>query len=225
MPLFNFLLRKVSSSTVIPRATSKEHHKISRWEQGNVKGAHLKQYLTDKTTIKEMVKLPACANLDEWIAMNTMELFKAVTFCYRIISEYCSEDTCPKMTAGPKVTYYWADKKLRIKSMSLPANLYVSKLNEWIRGQLEDDSIFPPEGGDFNESFIPNVKKILSRMCRIYAHIYHHHWEEVQEFKSEVHINTCFKHFYYFTTEFNLLEDNDWKPLLFLIKQLETPLR
>lgn len=35
---------------------------------------------------------------------------------------------------------------------------------------------------DFGENFLPTAKKILSRIFRVYAHIYHCHWEKVKVF-------------------------------------------
>jgi hypothetical protein len=37
---------------------------------------------------------------------------------------------------------------------------------------------------------------------------------------AEPHVNTCFKHFYYFVTEFELLPAKEMEPLLELVKQI-----
>ena len=33
---------------------------------------------------------------------------------------------------------------------------------------------------EFGKNFLPTAKKILSRMFRVYAHVYHCHWEKVK---------------------------------------------
>ncbi|GMQ07439.1 hypothetical protein CsSME_00051621 [Camellia sinensis var. sinensis] len=52
-------------------------------------------------------------------------------------------------------------------------------------------------------SFPPNfqdvVKTIFKRLFRVYAHIYHTHFEKIVSLKKEAHLNTCFKHFVLFT--------------------------
>lgn len=37
---------------------------------------------------------------------------------------------------------------------------------------------------------------------------------------AEPHVNTCFKHFHYFVTEFNLLPAKEMEPLVELVKQI-----
>ena len=34
------------------------------------------------------------------------------------------------------------------------------------------------------------------------------------ELGAEAHINACFKHFYFFTHEFNLVDDQEYEPLV-----------
>merc|ERR1712065_43836 len=107
---------------------------------------------------------------------------------------------CPEMTAGKQATYYWASKGE--KAESLPAPQYVNKLVSWISEQLDDEKIFPAVGA-FPKNFRDILKKILSRMFRVYAHLYHSHWESVKKLGADVHLNTCFKHFY--TLRLNLI--------------------
>jgi len=57
-------------------------------------------------------------------------------------------------------------------------------------------------------------------MFRVYAHIYYHHFAKIQELGEEAHLNTCFKHFYYFVQEFDLVERKEMAPLEDLIKSL-----
>jgi MOB kinase activator 1 len=43
------------------------------------------------------------------------------------------------------------------------------------------------------------VKTIFKRLFRVYAHIYHSHFQTIVRLKEEAHLNTCFKHFAMFT--------------------------
>ena len=36
----------------------------------------------------------------------------------------------------------------------------------------------------------------------------------VAEIGAEPHVNACFKHFYFFTHEFNLVDDKEYEPLV-----------
>ena len=49
------------------------------------------------------------------------------------------------------------------------------------------------------DSLLETVKTIFKRLFRVYAHIYHSHFKDVCALGEEAHLNTCFKHFMYFT--------------------------
>lgn len=58
------------------------------------------------------------------------------------------------------------------------------------------------------------AKKILSRLFRVFVHVYIHHFDRVSQMGAEAHVNTCYKHFYYFVTEFNLTDHKELEPLV-----------
>ena len=64
------------------------------------------------------------------------------------------------------------------------------------------------------------VKKIFTRLFRVYAHIYHSHFQKIVGLGAEAHLNTCFKHFIYFVHEFKLIETKELAPLKDLIDSL-----
>lgn len=58
------------------------------------------------------------------------------------------------------------------------------------------------------------VKKILSRLFRVFVHVYIHHFDRIAQMGSEAHVNTCYKHFYYFVKEFGLIDTKELEPLV-----------
>ena len=64
-----------------------------------------------------------------------------MVLCFGIVSEHCTAETCKEMSAGPKATYYWAEKGE--KPQSLPAPEYIANLVNWISKQLDDEKVFP----------------------------------------------------------------------------------
>ena len=124
--------------------------------------------------------------------------------------------------------YRWADGVQIKKPIEVSAPKYVEYLMDWIEVQLDDESIFPqklgstPErclssdyiiylsyplltsvlpilGAPFPPNFKEVVKTIFKRLFRVYAHIYHSHFQKIVSLKEEAHLNTCFKHFILFT--------------------------
>ena len=78
----------------------------------------------------------------------------------------------------------------------------------WIESQINDESIFPVTVDvPFPKTFAPVCKKILTRLYRVFVHVYVHHFDRLMAIGAEPHVNTCYKHFYYFVTEFGLLND------------------
>ena len=48
------------------------------------------------------VMLPEGEDLNEWIAVNTVDFFNQINMLYGTITEFCTEQSCPVMSAGPK---------------------------------------------------------------------------------------------------------------------------
>ena len=69
-------------------------------------------------------------------------------------------------------------------------------------------------GTPFPKTFMQVAKKILSRLFRVFVHVYIHHFDRVSQMGAEAHVNTCYKHFYYFVTEFNLTAHKELEPLV-----------
>ncbi|CAO2641391.1 MOB kinase activator 3A [Lemmus lemmus] len=76
-------------------------------------------------------------------------------------------------------------------------------LNDWVA----------VHGTPFPKNFLQAVRKILSRLFRVFVHVYIHHFDRIAHMGSEAHVNTCYKHFYYFVTEFNLIDPKELEPL------------
>ncbi|PON86404.1 MOB kinase activator family [Trema orientale] len=191
------------------------------------KGAQLRKHI-DATlgsgNLREAVKLPTGEDLNEWLAVNTVDFFNQVNLLYGTLTEFCTPENCPTMTAGPKYEYRWADGVQIKKPIEVSAPKYVEYLMDWIESQLDDESIFPQRlGAPFPTNFREVVKTIFKRLFRVYAHIYHSHFQKIVSLKEEAHLNTCFKHFILFTCEFGLIDRRELAPLQELIESIVVP--
>ena len=118
------------------------------------------------------------------------------------------------MCAGPKYEYRWADGVKVKKPIECTAPKYVDYLLEWIEHQVDDEALFPQTPGTpFPKNFSDVVRKIFTRLFRVYAHIYHSHFQQICTLGAEAHLNTCFKHFVYFTGAFGLIKREELAPL------------
>lgn len=75
-------------------------------------------------------------------------------------------------------------------------------------------------GTPFPKHFRKTVEVIFKRLFRVYAHIYHCHFDKIVGLGAEAHLNTCFKHFIFFVNEFKLVDVAELAPLQDLIDTL-----
>ncbi|EGC36374.1 hypothetical protein DICPUDRAFT_91839 [Dictyostelium purpureum] len=167
------------------------------------------------------VSLPEREDLNEWLAVNTVDFFNQINLLYGSITEFCTPKTCEVMSAGPKYEYLWADGESVKKPIKVSAPDYVEYLMTWVQGILDDENIFPSRVDvQFPKNFQSIVKNIFKRLFRVYGHIYYSHFTKIVSLGEEAHLNTCFKHFYFFIVEFNLVDKKEMLPLQDLIDNL-----
>lgn len=170
--------------------------------------------------LKLAVALPEKEDMNEWLAVNTVDFFNQINLLYGSITEFCTPQECPTMSSGPKYEYLWADKDTK-KPIRVSAPEYVDRLMTWVQDILDNEAIFPSRvDTPFPKNFVAVVKQIFKRLFRIYAHIYYSHFQKIVSLGEEAHLNTCFKHFFYFIEEFNLVDKREMAPLADLINTL-----
>ncbi|PWA26801.1 hypothetical protein CCH79_00001125 [Gambusia affinis] len=149
--------------------------------------------------LRMAVMLPEGEDLNEWVAVNTVDFFNQINMLYGTITDFCTEESCPVMSAGPKYEYHWADGTNIKKPIKCSAPKYIDYLMTWVQDQLDDETLFPSKiGVPFKRNFMSVAKTILKRLFRVYAHIYHQHFDSVMQLQEEAHLNTSFKHFIFF---------------------------
>ncbi|XP_046863677.1 MOB kinase activator 2-like [Xenia sp. Carnegie-2017] len=158
--------------------------------------------------IKEMVILPVGMDINEWLATHTLTLFNSINQIYGAITEFCTANTCPTMTAGA-ITYSWYGRKGKIS-----APQYIDLVMTHIQKHVEDESCLPSKyGSKFPASFGTSVKKFIKLLLHVLGHIYYSHIEEVSELQLHPYLNTVFIHLMYFDNRFCLLDVKDTAPL------------
>jgi MOB kinase activator 1 len=73
------------------------------------------------------VELPEGEILNEWLAVKTIEFYKEISLLFGCLTEFCTEASCPTMTAGNRFEYLWADSTSLKKPMKVPASKYIGK--------------------------------------------------------------------------------------------------
>jgi len=170
---------------------------------------HLQAEATLQTaSARVAVKLPAYVDRLEWIASQVLTIYDELQMMCSVLRGYCNDNTCSRMCDG-QCEYRWSDHSSAPEGVS--AAEYRTRLVKWAFGMLSDQSLLPVDGSPFPDpgKFEEFVQTFLRRTFRVYAHTYVYHFEDVTDGGIEAHVNFCYKHFLFFVTEFNLLEDRD----------------
>ncbi len=188
------------------------------------KGMTLKRHIEATLGTGNMlqaVALPEGEDLNEWLAVNTVDFYNAISMLYAALDEFCTTRKCPVMSAGQKYEYLWADGIKVKKPQKLTAPEYINNLFDWIEAQIDNPALFPQQYGvPFPPNFQDVVRTMFKRLFRVYAHIYHSHFRDIVNLGAQKHLNTCFKHFVFFVKTFELVEAKELAPCQELIDQM-----
>ena len=173
--------------------------------------------------LKQAVKKPDEETFEDWLAVHVVDFFNRIQLLYGTVSEVCTEATCPVMSGGVKYEYLWQDATTpefkKPKALSAPE--YHERLFDWVQALISDEAVFPGDTDvEFPKTFRRTCHKILSRLFRVFVHVYIHHFDRLTSLHAEAHANTLFKHFYYFTAEFGLVEEKELAPLAELVDRI-----
>jgi MOB kinase activator 1 len=142
--------------------------------------------------------------------MPVFDFYQNLNLFYGIISECCTQASCPTMAAGPGLNYTWYNPDR--KAVQLPAPTYIDYVMTWVENMLADANTFPTKAGaDFPQNFPATVKHVYRQLLRVFAHIYYAHYTQILHLRSEPHLNSLFAHFLAFGKEYELLDPKDVK--------------
>jgi len=179
--------------------------------------------LASEVDLSDAVKLPAEEERNEWLAVHVVDFFNRINLIYGTVCDFCTEESCPRMSGGPQYEYQWQDANMAAykKPVAVPAPKYIDLLMDWTEQIINDDRMFPPLPDiPFPKNFVSVVKQIFRRLFRVFVHVYYHHFKKLAEIGAEPHVNTCYKHFYYFVKEFEIIDEKELAPLASLTKSL-----
>lgn len=73
-----------------------------------------------------------------------VDFFNQVTMLYGTITDKCTGDSCPSMTAG-KMEYTWTTQDMSVKCT---APVYIDYLFSSVQDEMDDENIFPSQIGE-----------------------------------------------------------------------------
>lgn len=83
------------------------------------------------------------------LCIAVVDFFNRINVIYGIVCEFCTEQSCPIMSGGPKYEYQWCDGAAYKKPTALPAPQYISLLMDWVEQQINNEDVFPVKVGQY----------------------------------------------------------------------------
>ena len=88
------------------------------------------------------------SSFEKSFCISAVDFFNQINMLYGTITEMCTEESCPVMSAGPKYEYHWADGQTVKKPIKCSAPKYIDYLMTWVQDQLDDEALFPSKIGE-----------------------------------------------------------------------------
>lgn len=162
--------------------------------------------------LRSMVDLPAGVDYNEWLASYTIQIFEYVNLVYGTISEHCTTNGCPDMTAPQSKTYLWYDEKG--KKNRCPAPQYIDYVMTYTQRTIGDESYFPTKyAKEFPSGFESHVRKMLRLLFHVIAHMYAAHFREIALLGLHPHLNSTYALLVALQRRFNLIEPKEMEVL------------
>ncbi|TQN70994.1 Maintenance of ploidy protein mob2, partial [Colletotrichum shisoi] len=105
---------------------------------------------------------PKTVEQGEWIAHQVVEHYRNLWNFVRVLHEkeedgstICNATTCPRMSAGVNHSFTWLNS--RREPVELPAFEYMTLMQRWISGKIDDTNIFPTDPSGVSYAHNPAI--------------------------------------------------------------------
>jgi MOB kinase activator 1 len=188
--------------------------------------SYTKRTLGAGGSINEAVSLPAGESCAAWVAVHAIDFYNDVSTIWAVMStDPYLKSFRPGEGFPSGVEYRWADGGAEAVSVSAP--IYIDKVLSWIADQMNNATKFPDDDDEEKAltvfqtpQFASLCGQIFRRLFRVYGIIYSSFFGTLEALEMAPHLNSCFKHFMFFCTEFGLLPEREIEPLEVLVKPI-----
>lgn len=207
-----------SSQTSLARSTLSSSHKPVNGQPLFMNSNYARAALVTGS-FQPIVEVPKYVDLDEWLALNVFEFHAYLRqFCQLLSEQISADNNC--MNGGPGYDYLWMDASKQ--PVKLPPQTYIDYTFSWLAAKFDDQNTFPTrQGVPFPPNFQAIIRSIYIQLFRIFAYIYHNHFDTIVHLGLEPHWNSFFCHFISVGKAFGLIDRQEVQPLMSLIQLFE----
>lgn len=189
--------------------------------------SYTKRTLGAGGSYNDAVALPQGESCAAWVAVHAIDFYNDVSTIWAVMSSDPYLNSFRPGEGFPSgVEYRWSDGNSG-EAMSVSAPVYIEKVLGWIADQINDETKFPDDDDETEAlrvfqtpQFAALCGQIFRRLFRVYGIIYSSFFGTLEALDMAPHLNSCFKHFMYFCTEFGLLPEREIEPLEVLVKPI-----
>lgn len=179
-------------------------------------------------SVTEAVRLPPGESCAGWVAVHAIDFYNDVSTIWAVMSTDPYLNSFRPGDGFPSgVEYRWSESGKGATTISVSAPIYIEKVLQWIADQINDETKFPDDDDEANAlrvfqtpQFAALCGQIFRRLFRVYGIIYSSFFGTLEALGMAPHLNTAFKHFMFFCTEFGLLPEREIEPLEVLVKPI-----
>jgi len=188
--------------------------------------SYTKRTLGAGGSINEAVALPPGESCAAWVAVHAIDFYNDISTIWAVMATDPYLNSFRPGEGFPSgVEYRWSNGAGEAESVSAPK--YVDKVLGWIADQMNDDTKFPDDDDEAGAlrvfqtpQFAALCGQIFRRLFRVYGIIYSSFFNTLEALDMAPHLNSCFKHFMFFCTEFGLLPEREIEPLEVLVQPI-----
>jgi MOB kinase activator 1 len=185
-------------------------------------------------SMNEAVALPPGESCAGWVAVHAIDFYNDVSTIWAVMATDPYLNSFRPGEGFPSgVEYRWSPDSTTsatdgtTAAISVSAPVYVEKVLHWIAEQINDETKFPDDDDEAESlrvfqtpQFAALCGQIFRRIFRVYGIIYSSFFGTLEALDMAPHLNTAFKHFMFFCTEFGLLPERELEPLEVLVKPI-----
>ena len=221
----------VASSQSRPRSSSNTfqplRHRSSTFM--NRLHAYTQRTLGSGGTLYEAVVLPRGENCGGWVVVNLFDYFNDLSALWDVVAKDASLQNFKAGEGYPSgIEYKWKPSGPNSQPFSVSAPDYVNRTMQWAYETLNDKSLFPDDDDEelctsiwSTKLFATTVSTLFKRIFRVYAILYSSFFNTFDALDLSAELNSCFKHFMFFSLEFQLLQDSEVAVLDIIVKPIK----
>jgi MOB kinase activator 1 len=189
--------------------------------------SYTKRTLGAGGSMNDAVRLPPGESCAAWVAVHAIDFYNDVSTIWAVMSSDPYLSSFQPGDGFPSgVEYRWSNHS-QSEAVSVSAPVYIDKVLLWVVDQMNDESKFPDDDDEEKAlrifqtpAFAALCGQIFRRLFRVYGIIYSSFFATLEALEMAPHLNSCFKHFMFFCTEFGLLPEREIEPLEVLVKPI-----